>query len=96
MFCEYTFYGPSTIVTGARFQHAVRVLPSPMARRLIAVENDPNGTWDEFRVLGNGSIPAGLLDGDWENGTFPIWTVCSSINKIRTVEDVLSDILPRR
>ncbi len=82
-----------TVVTGARWRHAVRALKSPFTEKLLEMENNRNITWDEFSDFAKGSIPAALLSGDWENGTFLAGVCCKDIHESKSIVEIRNELL---
>ncbi len=87
------FENSKTVVTGGRWRHPVRALRSPFTEILLEMEADPNMTWEEFSEFARGTVPRGLLLGDWEKGTMLIGTCCKEIKKGRPIKEIGKDIL---
>lgn len=95
-FKQAVFEGSETIVTGAKFRHAVRVLRTPFAEELLAFEQEEETTWPMFDERARGSLPNGLLLGDLERGVVTIGKCCKHLTEERLIADIVDDIVGGR
>lgn len=90
---ERVFKSSETIVTAARFRHPVRALKSPFTEKLHAMENDSNMNWERFSEFARGSVPRGLLNGDWETGTMLCGTCCKDIKSEKSITEIGNSLI---
>ena len=103
---KQVFRSAETVTTGDVLYHPVRSLRSPKTEELTAIEETARsykstdvrfkGLKDQFSEAGRGSVAAGLLKGDWQNGSFLIGTCVEHLTGPRTIQEIADEIVGGR
>ncbi len=81
-----------TIVTGKSLGAPVRVLKNRMSRQYVKIESEA-GSREELEKLTLGGLRRAVFDGDIVTGSVMMGQVAGMVNEIRTIEEVLIDIV---
>lgn len=81
-----------TIVTGKSLGAPVRVLKNIMSRQYVKIESEA-GSREELEKLTLGGLRRAVFDGDIVTGSVMMGQVAGMVNEIRTIEEVLIDIV---
>jgi len=82
----------STMVTGNSTGHPVRCLANKFTRRFAEMEK-AGATSEELDSLGKGSMYAGVIEGDLENGSLMAGQIVGLIRDIKPVKDIIEEIM---
>ena len=82
----------STMVTGNSTGHPVRCLANKFTRRFAEMEK-AGATSEELDSLGKGSMYAGVIEGDLENGSLMAGQIAGLIRDIKPVKDIIEEIM---
>jgi enoyl-[acyl-carrier protein] reductase II len=82
----------STVVTGNSTGHPVRCLANKVTRRFTEMEKAGTGS-EELDALGKGSMYAGVIAGDLENGSLMAGQIAGLIKDIKPVKQIIEDIM---
>ena len=82
----------STVVSGAITGHPVRVIANKLTREFAEMEKQ-GATVEELDRLGAGKLRAAVREGDIEYGSVMVGQVAGLINSIRTVDEIMQDIV---
>lgn len=81
-----------TIVTGRTIGNSVRGIKNPMTIKFYELEKQ-GATREEFEELGNGALRRAVIDGDIETGSVMTGQISGMINKITSVEEVITSMV---
>ncbi|AIF51610.1 enoyl-[acyl-carrier-protein] reductase FabK [Pelosinus sp. UFO1] len=82
----------STIVTGIATGHPVRVLTNKFTREYHAMEKNGSSP-EELEQLGAGKLRIAAREGDVDYGSVMIGQIAGMITDIKSVEDIIQDIV---
>jgi enoyl-[acyl-carrier protein] reductase II len=82
----------STVVTGIATGHPVRVITNKFTRDYEAMEKR-GASLDELESMGAGKLRIAARDGDMDNGSVMIGQIAGMIKDIKSVEDIIQDIV---
>lgn len=82
----------STIVTGISTGHPVRVLTNKFTREYHAMEKNGSSP-EELEQLGAGKLRIAAREGDVDYGSVMIGQIAGMITDIKSVEDIIQDIV---
>ena len=82
----------STVVTGNSTGHPVRCLANKFTRRFAEMEK-AGASSEELDFLGKGSLYAGVIGGDTENGSLMAGQIAGLIHDIKPVKDIIEEIM---
>lgn len=82
----------STIVTGNSTGHPVRCLANKFTRRFAEMEK-AGASSEELDSMGTGSMYAGVIEGDLENGSLMAGQIAGLIKDIKPVKDIIEEIM---
>lgn len=82
-----------TVITGKLTGTTCRVLKNSLSAEWLKREQDKKTTKAELQALGVGKIKSALIDGDIENGSVVCGQVTGMIKKIKTVKEVIDEII---
>lgn len=82
----------STVVTGITTGHPVRCLANKFTRRFTELEKS-GADLDQLDELGKGSLYAGVINGDLENGSLMAGQIAGLIKEIKPVKQIIEEIM---
>ncbi len=82
----------STVVTGITTGHPVRCLANKFTRRFTELEKS-EADLDQLDELGKGSLYAGVINGDLENGSLMAGQIAGLIKEIKPVKQIIEEIM---
>lgn len=82
----------STVVTGNSTGHPVRCLANKFSRRFSEMEKGGKSA-EELDALGRGSMHAGVIAGDLENGSLMAGQIAGLIKDIKPVREIINEIV---
>jgi enoyl-[acyl-carrier protein] reductase II len=82
----------STVVTGNSTGHPVRCLANKFSRRFAEMEKSGKSA-GELDALGKGSMYAGVIAGDLENGSLMAGQIAGLIKDIKPVKAIIEEIM---
>jgi enoyl-[acyl-carrier protein] reductase II len=80
-----------TMVTGRSGGHPVRLLKTPFARKLLAMEKEDTPL-DVLEELAAGSLRKAAQDGDLEEGSFMCGQIAGMLKEARTCREIIEDM----
>lgn len=82
----------STITTGKRLGHPVRVLKNQFARSFAALEYDFSVSNEEIERFGAGALRKAAVEGDEKNGSFMAGQIAAMIHDEKTCREIITDL----
>lgn len=82
----------STVVTGRTLGHPARVLANKLTRTYLEMEAN-GASAEELEQLGVGSLHRATHEGDVENGSVMIGQISGMLDDIKTVQEIIDDIV---
>ncbi|HHV72283.1 MAG TPA: enoyl-[acyl-carrier-protein] reductase FabK [Clostridia bacterium] len=82
----------STVVTGMKTGHPVRVLKNKLSRQFLELENS-GASKEEIENLGVGKLRAAAQDGDIENGSVMAGQIAGLVRDIKPVQEVIEELV---
>lgn len=85
----------STVVTGYCTDEPCRQIKNKLSDQMIEIENNNSKTEaaKQFRGLAESSLKKAMMEGDMENGAVMAGQVVSLIHEIKSVEDIMNDVM---
>ncbi len=78
-------------VTGRVTGHPVRVLRSPLERKLARIEYELDGA-QQILKMGEGSLRKAVVDGDGQNGSFMAGQCACRVDHIQTAREIIEEL----
>ena len=82
----------STVVTGRTLGHPARVIANKLTRTYLEMEA-AGASAEELEKLGVGSLHKATHEGDVENGSVMIGQISGMLEDIKTVQEIIDDIV---
>lgn len=82
----------STVVTGKKTGHPVRIIHNKLAKDFIRMENE-GASVEEIENFGAGKLKMAAKDGDADNGSIMAGQVAAMIKKEETCSEILIDLM---
>ena len=82
----------STVVTGRTLGHPARVIANKLTRTYLEMEAN-GASPEELEKLGVGSLHKATHEGDVENGSVMIGQISGMLEDIKTVQEIIDDIV---
>ncbi|BDU50379.1 2-nitropropane dioxygenase [Haliovirga abyssi] len=82
----------STVVTGRKTGHPVRIINNKLAKEFIKLE-ESGASNEELEKMGAGRLRAAAKDGDINFGSVMSGQVAAMVNKEETCEDIILDLI---
>lgn len=82
----------STVVTGIKTGHPVRVLENKLAKEFIRLEHG-GASVEELEKLGAGKLRLAVKDGDADYGSIMSGQVAALVNKEETCQEIILDLM---
>lgn len=82
----------STMVTGRRYDSAVRCLKTPFSQEFAKLERD-GASKEELAEFGRGSLRKAAVDGNYQEGSFMAGQIAGMVNKRQSAAEIVDDLL---
>ncbi|MGM0508799.1 MAG: enoyl-[acyl-carrier-protein] reductase FabK [Fusobacteriota bacterium] len=82
----------STVVTGHKTGHPVRIIKNKLARQFIKMEEE-GASVEELEKLGSGKLRLAARDGDTDQGNVMSGQVAAMVKKEETSEEIIQDFM---
>lgn len=82
----------STVVTGAKTGHPVRVLNNKFAREFLEAE-EKGASVEELEALGAGRLRAAVIDGDVDQGSLMAGQVAAMVTREETCQEIIGHVV---
>ncbi|OQY09830.1 MAG: nitronate monooxygenase [Fusobacteriia bacterium 4572_132] len=82
----------STVVTGKKTGHPVRIIKNNLAKEFIKLE-EAGATIEELEALGAGKLRLAAVEGNMKEGNVMSGQVASMVTKIESCEEIIQDLM---